>query len=500
MQVMSRIALYIRLSVEDAIKVDESESIINQRLYLQDYVKRNDEFNGMEVEEFIDDGYSGTHENRPSFQKMLNEVKMGNIQVIIVKDLSRFMRDYILLGDYLENIFPFLGIRFIAINDGYDSLKEKGNGTDLDIQFRGLLYDFYAKDISVKVKTVTTELKKQGKFLAWSPPLGYMRNPKDKYTIIVDKETAWIVKKIFSLALEGLSTWRIASIMNAENIPTPNKRKKELTNMDYDKTIILSETRKDSTWTNGTVSDILSNEIYTGTYVFNMIEKSLSKQECYVSKPKDKWGRVANNHEAIISKKDFEEVQKIKGKKVFLKGKNTDYPWRTKSPLQGFVKCPTCNHVLSLVQNKTSLVSGDIRIHRYFYCRICKCNNIRHKNSNVDILENIIFQRIREKYGIETDDCSRVNNCANLSNRLKKMKDKKLSNFEKYKNGILTKDQFLAIKQKIESELIDLEKEICRITREEVVYSCDSLNRELMDKYIKEVSCEANQIQKIVWK
>ena len=171
---MSKIALYIRLSVEDQMKKDESESIINQRYFLNDFLDRNDEFKSFKREEYVDDGYTGTNEKRPSFQRMLEEVKHGKINAIIVKDLSRFMRDYITLGDYLENIFPFLGIRFIAINDGYDSDKEKGNGTDLDIQFKGLLYDFYTKDISQKVKTVTTELKKQGKFLAWSPPFGYM--------------------------------------------------------------------------------------------------------------------------------------------------------------------------------------------------------------------------------------------------------------------------------------------------------------------------------------
>ena len=202
---MSKIALYIRLSVEDQIDRDESESITNQRSLLNNYLDKNAEFKGFQREEFVDDGYSGTNDKRPSFQRMLDEVKNGTIKTIIVKDLSRFMRDYIMLGDYLENIFPFMGVRFIAINDGYDSAKEKGNGTDLDIQFKGLLYDFYSKDISQKVKTVADELKKQGKFLAWSPPLGYMKDPNDKHKIIIDKETAWIVRKVYDLALEGKS-------------------------------------------------------------------------------------------------------------------------------------------------------------------------------------------------------------------------------------------------------------------------------------------------------
>lgn len=500
MQLVSKIALYIRLSVEDVIKVDESESIINQRLYLNDYVKRNNEFNGFEVEEFVDDGYSGTNENRPSFQRMLNEVKLGKIQVIIVKDLSRFMRDYIALGDYLENIFPFLGIRFIAINDGYDSLKEKGNGTDLDIQFRSLLYDFYAKDISTKVKTVTTELKKQGKFLGWSPPLGYMRDPEDKYKIIIDEKTAWIVKKIFSLALEGLSTRKIASIMNAKKIPTPNNRKKELTNMKYDERIILSKTRNSSTWSHSTILKVLNNEMYTGTYVFNMFERSQYKTGSSVIKPKEEWGRVENHHEAIIPREDFEQVQKLKQRKVFLKRKNTEYQWRMKSPLQGFAKCPSCNHILTLIQTKNVLATGEVKKYRYFFCETCKSNSIQHRNSNVDILEYEVLEQIKSKYDVTGKNTLKKENYTDLEDEVEKLKRKKLSNFEKYKSGILTKEKFVEIKKSLEKEILLLEEELESNEKEELVLPTNELTRELMEKYIVELSCEASRVQKIVWK
>lgn len=273
---------------------------------------------------------------KPSFQRMLEEVKNGKINAISVKDFSRFMRDYISLGDYLENISPFLGIRFIVINDGYDSAKEKGKGTDLDIQFKGLLYDFYTKDISQKVKTVTTELKKQGKFLAWSPPFGYMNDPDDKHNIIIDDKTAWIVRKVYDLALTGLASRKIATVMNADNISTPNERKKELTNMDYEYNIVSSDTTDAPTWTNSTMVDILSNENYIGTYVFNMQEKSVLTPSSFKFNPKEEWGRVYDHHESIISREEFDKVQENKEKNRFLKGKNTDYLWRKKSQLQGF--------------------------------------------------------------------------------------------------------------------------------------------------------------------
>ena len=497
---MGKIALYIRLSVEDQIKKDESESIINQRSYLNDYLDRNDEFKGFPREEFIDDGYSGTNEKRPAFQRMLEEVKAGQVKIIIVKDLSRFMRDYIVLGDYLENIFPFMGIRFIAINDGYDSAKEKGNGTDLDVQFKGLLYDFYSKDIAQKVKSVTTELKKQGKYLAWSPPLGYMKDPNDKHKIIIDKETAWIVRKVYDLALDGLSTRKIAAIMNEENIPTPQKRKKEITNLDYDYMITFSETRDEPTWTNGTVTDILSNENYTGTYVFNMQEKSMTRPGSFKFNPKEEWERVYNHHEAIVTKEEFDKVQRIKESNQFLKGKNTDYPWRTKSPLQGYARCPTCNHILGLQQSKRVRKDGSVKVFKYFSCRICKCNNVLHKNSKVERLEEQVLSLIKEKYGeIETRQEIK-DNPKDLEKKIEKLQDKKMSDFEKYKLGKITKAKFIENKAKVDKMINELEEKLKTSSEQKEVVTDTELTRELMDKYVESVLCENSIVQKIIWK
>lgn len=497
---MSKIALYIRLSVEDQMKKDESESIINQRSYLNNFLDRNDEFKEFSREEFVDDGYSGTNEKRPAFQKMLEEVKTGQIKIIIVKDLSRFMRDYIVLGDYLENIFPFMGIRFIAINDGYDSAKEKGNGTDLDVQFKGLLYDFYSKDIAQKVKSVTTELKKQGKYLAWSPPLGYMKDSNDKHKIIIDKETAWIVRKVYDLALDGLSTRKIAAIMNEENIPTPQKRKKEITNLDYDYMITFSETRDEPTWTNGTVTDILSNENYTGTYVFNMQEKSMTRLGSFKFNPKEKWERVYNHHEAIVTKEEFDKVQRIKESNQFLKGKNTDYPWRTKSPLQGYARCPTCNHILGLQQSKRVRKDGSVKVFKYFSCRICKCNNVLHKNSKVERLEEQVLSLIKEKYGEVEAGQEIKDNPKDLEKKIEKLEDKKMSDFEKYKLGKITKAKFIENKAKVDKMINELEEKLKTSSEQKEVVTDTELTRELMDKYVESVFCENSIVQKIIWK
>lgn len=169
--------------------------------------------------------------------------------------------------------------------------------------------------------------------------------------------------------------------------------------MDYEYNIVSSDTRDAPTWTNGTVVDILSNENYTGTYVFNMQEKSVLTPGSFKFNPKEEWGRVYDHHEAIVSREEFERVQAIKENNSFLKGKNTDYPWRKHSPLQGFARCPTCNHILGLTQSKFKRPDGSMRIHKYFHCRICKCNNVEHKNSRVDKLEEQVLSFIKEKYG-----------------------------------------------------------------------------------------------------
>lgn len=229
---MNKVAIYLRISV-DELTDKESKSILNQRLYIKQYLEQNNLIENFSVEEYIDDGYSGTNQNRPSFQKLLKDIKNKNISCIIVKDFSRFMRDYIELGNYLENIFPFLGIRFISINDNYDSLNNNEFQNSVDIRFKTLLYDFYSKDISNKVKLTFNKLKREGKFLSWSPPYGYIKDPNNKHRIIIDKETCETVKRIFEMANENKSSRDIAKILNSENVITPSNRKKEITSMDY---------------------------------------------------------------------------------------------------------------------------------------------------------------------------------------------------------------------------------------------------------------------------
>lgn len=211
---MKKLYLYIRLSdADDDLKFKtESESIANQRTLLYRFIRARREFDGYEVVEFIDDGYSGTNGNRPSFERMIESLKNGEANVVICKDFSRFFRDYVEIGDYLERIFPFLGVRFIAVNDGYDSDDYKGSTAGMEVVMKYIVYSYYSRDLSQKIKTVMSTRKSKGEFVASQPPYGYMKDPDVKRKIIPNPDTAPVVRKIFDLALEGKTPTEIAVV------------------------------------------------------------------------------------------------------------------------------------------------------------------------------------------------------------------------------------------------------------------------------------------------
>ena len=221
---MDKLAHYFRVSLEDINKqhqlIDESHSITSQRKIVQDYVAKHNEFAGLETVEFFDDGYSGTNFDRPQFAAMMEAVRRGEIKCIVVKDLSRFGRNYIEVGDYLEHIFPFLGVRVISVTDGYDSNDYIGKTSGMDVAFRNFIYDSYSKDLSVKVRSAMHTRMENGRFVNHTP-YGYMKMPTDKHQMIPDPETAPIVREIFLKAISRKSTSEIAKELNSRGIPTP---------------------------------------------------------------------------------------------------------------------------------------------------------------------------------------------------------------------------------------------------------------------------------------
>lgn len=223
------IGVYLRLSQEDVDKKtnmakDESNSIAAQRSLIKQYIEQNPYLSALSQVEFCDDGFSGTNFERPDFQSMIDMIREGDIQIVIVKDLSRFGRDYLEVGDYLEHIFPFLGVRMISINDHYDSEKFQGNTAGMDVAFRNLIYDYYSKDLSKKVKSAMRTKQRNGGYVS-ACPYGYTVSQENKHRMIIDPVAAPVVRRIFTDIIAGKGTSQVARELNAEGIPTPQQHK-----------------------------------------------------------------------------------------------------------------------------------------------------------------------------------------------------------------------------------------------------------------------------------
>lgn len=480
---MSKLALYLRLSVEERSERFESESISSQRMFLQEFVKSQDDLKNLAMEEYADDGFSGTNTNRPAFQRLMEDVKTGKVKTIVVKDLSRFMRNYIEAGDYLENIFPFMGVRFISINDGYDSKNENGNGTELDIQFKNLLYDFYAKDASEKIKSVMTTLKHQGKFLAWSPPFGYIRDPQDKHKIIEDKEVSFIVKEAFKLALDGLSTRKIAKLFNEKGYITPSERKKQTTSMDYVYNMVLSDNHKKPIWMHGAVIKLLGNENYTGTYCFNMHKVKAVGSNDQKAVPNEDWGRVYNNHVPLVSISDFQKLREMMAKKAF---KNIDYKKISEISysLKGYVFCEDCNHRLAF--SKSVRTYGT---YRYLRCRTCKTKGLKTQNVNLDKLEEYCLNEVLKFVDleeVEETQPEQEQEQVPKEVQIEKLLKEKDEAFLEYKRKNLSRDDFLKLKEEIDLQIKTI-SEIVEVEEQEEVQITNELTRELVERYIEKV-------------
>ena len=253
-----KVAAYLRLSSDDGDKA-ESNSIGNQRSIVKQYISKNRELNNIDY--YIDDGYSGTTFDRPDFQKMINDIKDKKINCIIVKDLSRFGRNYIEVGNYIEQLFPQYNVRFIAINDNIDSYKDPKSVNNVIVPFKNLMNDEYARDISNKVRSVLDNKKINGQFIGSTAPYGYLKDPNNKYKFIIDKKAARIVKKIFEMILDGKSRKEVATELNNLGILPPALYKIEETKYNYD---IKDKMNK---WNNKKLDKILKNLTYTGCLV-----------------------------------------------------------------------------------------------------------------------------------------------------------------------------------------------------------------------------------------
>ena len=470
-----RVAMYLRLSQDDE-KYDkdfkaESNSISNQRLQIQDYIDKNEE---MELaKEYVDDGYSGINFERPAFKEMMEDVITGSINCIVVKDLSRFGRDYIDSGRYLQRVFPSLDIRFIALNDNYDSFTASETEKNLVIPFKNFINDNYCRDTSAKVRSVCKVKRKQGQFISNYAPYGYEKDKEDKHKIVIDKEVEYVVRKIFSMKLEGYSSYSIAKHLNDNGIPSPMEHKKAK-GIRYKTGFSTKAVAK---WDTPAVNRILTNAVYIGTLQQGKREKINYKLDKVVSKNKSDWIEIEDNHEAIIDPNDFEIVQKllkcdIKAKTV---GEKADL-------FSGLLFCKDCNAQMTKKVDKRG------KTPTVYY--ICSSYNKGHNCSRHSIkqeeLQRTVLEMIRHyiQYLGEYESVSEKIKEMEVSYELfqkidkrqeytKKNKAKfellKSSLYQDLKEGIIAEEEFYDMREFytnriVESELI-LEKQSKEIAR-----------------------------------
>ena len=331
--------IYIRLSQEDRDNdkkyESESESVLNQREMLMNYVKNNN-FNF--VNEYVDDGYSGTDFERPGFKKLIEDINNNKINLVIVKDLSRLGRDHILTGYYIETFFPEKRVRFISILESYDSFKNQASNDSST--FIIACNDYYSKQNSIKIKNVLNSKRSNGKFIGSLPCFGYMRDPDDKGHLIPNPETAPIVKEIFKMAVNDVGISEITTILNDKKYPTPSGYKKT----NYSSRLIYRDS-----WNISSVKKILNNRMYTGDMVQHVQAKVNYKSKKKIPLDESLWVIVENTHEPLVSKKEFNLIQKRK------KSNNRHYKTTTKREirlLEGLLYCKECQNRLTVVYRK----------------------------------------------------------------------------------------------------------------------------------------------------
>lgn len=332
------VALYIRLSVED-IRT-ESQSIENQEKFLRKYVSNLKEYENANVLEFVDNGYSGTNFERPKAQELLEMVRNNKIECIIVKDFSRFSRNALEAGYFIEKVFPIFRTRFIAITDNYDSNNYKEDTGGVNVSFKYLINEYYSTDISNKTKSAAHIKMNSGTYVKIDCVYGYKKGADSRLEI--DDEAANVVKKIYELYLEGLNCKEISKKLYVEKIFIPAIYKK----VRDGKQVEINE--GSYMWKKGTVNNILKDERYIGTYVTGKSEVKAVGSKEVVRKNENEWIRIAENHEPIIDKDIFETVQNLRSKKGFKKvNKRTNIKAKDSTPVHGKVYCGICGHKMS---------------------------------------------------------------------------------------------------------------------------------------------------------
>ena len=444
-------AIYVRLSKEDGdvagASKAESNSISNQKELIRNFLKDKEDI--VVVSERVDDGYSGSSFERPGFQQMLEDIRKGVVDCVVVKDLSRFGREYIDSGRYIERLFPAMGVRFIAVNDHYDSLKGDDQGDEILVPFKNLINDAYCRDISVKIRSHLEVKRKNGEFIGAFAPYGYQKDGEDRHRLVVDTYAAGVVQDIFRMKLHGMSQDAIAGKLNGDGILSP---------MDYKNSMGINfrtafRVKAASGWSPVAVRRILENEVYIGNLVQGRQSTPNHKVRKSIRKDKGDWVRVEKNHEPVVSERDFAVVQKLLGMDT-----RTAPDREGVYLLSGVAVCGDCG---APMVRKVSSVNG--KRYCYYICSGHKAGgNCSPHRIPVQALEDAVFVLLKRQIGCVLD-LERVLDYAGtvplrdldvrkleerrekLSGEAERCRELRMMLYEDMKDGVITKEDYVEL-------------------------------------------------------
>lgn len=475
------VALYIRLSKEDENE-GPSESVTNQKSLLNEFVQQH----LLSVyDTYVDDGWSGTNFDRPDFQRMIRDIEARKVNMVITKDLSRLGRDYIMTGHYMERYFPEKRVRYISLLDGIDTGVES---TSNDITpFRAIMNDMYAKDISKKIKSVKRDKQRKGQFIGGKPVYGYKMHPTEKNKIVIDEEVAPMVRRIFGMALNGMSCRQIAAQLNSEGVPTPAT---------YAGLPVAKPGPYTGLWSSERISDMLQNETYIGNMVQGRSVKISYKSKKCLKQDRKNWVVVEGTHEPLIDRETFQKVRMLVNSRKHTRSRTYDFL------LKGLIFCHECGYPMAVINRKNA--AGEDRL--FFVCRtyqrftkagVCTCHSIKEK-----IVTDAVLAKVREVceaflnpaqlQPIAEAAIQEARKMENHEAEIQTLRDKidsLTSNLDKmYMDrliGLLAEADFERIYQRVKMERGSLEERLNELERQkESPVSTEDRARELVQRFL----------------
>ena len=506
-----RAGLYARISVETERK-READTIGNQLQLLKDYVSEHSDLTVFDI--YSDDDISGTDFIRPEFSRMMNDLRDGKIDCIIVKDLSRLGRNYLESGEYIEMVFPFFRCRFISVTDRFDTKYQQA---DISVQLKNMANEMYAKDISRKICSTMRTIQDQGKFAGSRAPYGYRLDPADKHHLIIDEETAPIVKQLFELLAEGNTVHFVATTMNANGIPSPGR-------LLYERGIASTDHFKNSKWYMQTVRRILQDEIYLGWMVSGKFRSSYHSTGKKGSQPvpREEWIVTKGTHEPIVTEELFNKVQEYFVRMKEEHGQTAVYNSKSKkaSIFKGHLRCGECGQAMFL-RNKHS--HG--KVTAWYYCALHENYNSSYcvkKAVKKQDVEDIALKLIRTQIKLFTDAREMIialnkkessktkhriysDQIRNVKKQIEKYMSLKASLYEDFANGVLSQSDYISMGQEYAQKadelrifLAELEKEAQKYSQTyamngswaqiiEQYQNTETLTEEMIDAFIDEM-------------